>query len=115
MSLNITQICPKCPKKPLDLASVVIKLEKVYNFSLSLGVFTSQIYHDSRVIQGSPVPRFDGGKGHIRVLSTKIWPKMTLSRVLEKFLIPFKIVMRVLVFLNFCTIYTGFFANSSSL
>jgi len=48
-----------------------------------------------RVIQGSPVLRFDGGKGHIRVMSTEIWPNLTLSRVLGKFRIPFKIIMRV--------------------
>ena len=48
-----------------------------------------------RVIKESQVLRYDGVKGHIRVMSTEIWPKSTPSRVLGKFQIPFKTIMRV--------------------
>ena len=45
---------------------------------------------------GSLVLRIDRAKGRFRVISTELWLKMTLSKVLEKSKIPFNFRMRVL-------------------
>ena len=45
---------------------------------------------------GSLVLRIDRAKGRFRVISTEIWPKMTLSQVLEISQIPFNFRMRVI-------------------